>query len=706
MRLERCFGFILCCFLVTSWCKQFQFFQFYDQNQPVSSITTKERMNFATLGRSAFVGRQWSLCSSMFVGFVRGRQAFFAVSTEDTRQPWITIYLTLDDGSFRVQLKVMGKSYLLGSQKGRLKIHAWSNICASIDGISGHLAAVVDGHSLETLSINELKTREGINLINRLVLGITWIDSDRVYQSESWVGNVHAYDSILPLSMLEEATEFGDFPESAALAWNPGSDWIKTGDVFTRSSDLIQSIGNKEFLVFSEVDSWESCAKLCPKVSKGGQMPPVGNTEIKRKLRELGTPNVYIPAPYSDLDKEGTFLNIYNKTQLLDTSLFGDGEPNDGRHGNCVMWNLKMDGTLRDEVCRPMAGINVQCFCLVEQNVLLKLRGLCSASYLDSMYTVKYENSTIKLRGMTGTEINLNHGEWKAATTGKDEKETKSISILASPGSYLLGKHDWIISKDSKVCSSQNSASASFYRTSLKLSGCDDNEFTCWDGECVPMEERCDQVFDCSDQSDERDCQMLVLEDSYQTSVPPLLSSLAENGKRVVPPVKVNVSLELIEVLGVNEKENQIEAKIKTTLKWFDHRINFYNLKKEIFLNTLRITDVKRVWSPKIIFSNTKESVNIQDGLDQAIMHVARKGNSTPSGRDKMDETDIFKGKENPLHLHVEHTNFYRCKFQLQFFPFDTQVFIFQFYKVDSNKYFFASQDALEVMLFTFLTDG
>ena len=624
-------------------CKQLQFFQFYDQNQPVSSMTTKEKMNFATLNKSTFVGRQWTLCSSMFVGFVRGRQAFFAVSRDDTSEPWLTVYLTLEDGSFRVQLKVMGNSYVLGSQKGKLKIHAWSNICTTIDGISGHLGAVVDGYSLENISINDLKTTEVINLINRLVLGVTWIDRDRVYQSESQVGNVHAYDTILPLSKLEEATESGDFPESAALAWNPGSDWTKTGEVSIRSSD-IQSAKNKEFLVFSEVDSWESCAKLCPRVAKGGQMPPVGKPEIGRKLKELGTPNVYIPAPYSDFDKEGTFVNIYNRTQLLDTSLFDDGEPNDGRHGNCVMWTLKMDGTLTDEVCRPMAGIKVQCFCLVDQNVLLELRGLCHGSYLDSIYTVKFENKTIKLKGITGTEISLDNGEWKAATT-KDQKKTGTKSILASPGSYLLGKHDWIISRDSRVCSkdSLTSASASFYRTSLKLSSCDDDEFTCWDGECVPMEERCDQVFDCSDQSDERDCQMLVLEDSYQSSVPPLLPSLAEDGKRVVPPVKVNVTLELIEVLGVNEKENQIEAKIETTLKWYDHRVNFYNLKKESFLNALRITDVKRVWSPKVIFSNTKESANIQDSLDKAIMHVDRKGNSTPSGPHVMDETDIFK---------------------------------------------------------------
>ena len=79
-------------------------------------------------------------------------------------------------------------------------------------------------------------------------------------------------------------------------------------------------------------------------------------------------------------------------------------------------------------------------------------------------------------------------------------------------------------------------------------------------------------------------------------------------------------------------------------------------------------------WEQPPPFSNTKESANIQDSLDKAIMHVERKGNSIPSGGHKMDETDIFKGHENPLHLHVEHTHLFTCKFQLQFFPFDTQV--------------------------------
>ena len=309
--------------------------------------------------------------------------------------------------------------------------------------------------------------------------------------------------------------------------------------------------------------------------------------------------------------------------------------------------------------------------------VFLRLRGLCPASHLDSFYTIKNEGDRIFLKGPSGTEISLEDGEWKATTT-KDQKKTKSVSILASPGSYLLGKHDWIISKDSKVCSQDSLAattvSAYTYRTSLKLSSCEDNEFTCWDGDCINIGERCDQVFDCSDQSDERDCQMLVLEDSYKRSVPPLISAIAENGTKLIIPAEVVVSLKLIELLGIKERENQIEVKIETKLKWYDYRAKFFNLKKEMLLNTMQLKDVERLWIPRIIYSNMKGGENTKETIDDAIMYVEREGAPAFSGLEIVDENEIFDGKENRLNLHVEFTNVFTCKFQLRFFPFDTQV--------------------------------
>ena len=86
------------------------------------------------------------------------------------------------------------------------------------------------------------------------------------------------------------------------------------------------------------------------------------------------------------------------------------------------------------------------------------------------------------------------------------------------------------------------------YKTQLKLTGCDqEGEFTCDDGQCVRMEERCNQLPDCRDESDERGCQLLVLKEGYNRKVPPIRSS-----NKTVVPTQVSISLVLKKVVSSN----------------------------------------------------------------------------------------------------------------------------------------------------------
>ena len=45
----------------------------------------------------------------------------------------------------------------------------------------------------------------------------------------------------------------------------------------------------------------------------------------------------------------------------------------------------------------------------------------------------------------------------------------------------------------------------------IKFTTCKDGEFTCNDGLCIDMEQRCDQVSNCLDESDENDCVTVVV---------------------------------------------------------------------------------------------------------------------------------------------------------------------------------------------------
>jgi hypothetical protein len=53
---------------------------------------------------------------------------------------------------------------------------------------------------------------------------------------------------------------------------------------------------------------------------------------------------------------------------------------------------------------------------------------------------------------------------------------------------------------------------------------------------------------------------------------------------------------------------------------------------------------------------------------------VIREGSFTRSGLEVVDETEIFNGGENTLSMQQVYTWQFQCKYNLQDYPFDTQV--------------------------------
>ena len=137
------------------------------------------------------------------------------------------------------------------------------------------------------------------------------------------------------------------------------------------------------------------------------------------------------------------------------------------------------------------------------------------------------------------------------------------MPCLMSP-SYLLGKHNWTISNDDYECNEGKP-----YTTMLKLTGCNpEGEFTCNDGQCIKMEERCDQVPDCKDKSDERECQLIKPEYGYNKYIPPI-GNLTDDGswktrKDGSPiPAKVNISITLMKIVEIEEVDHSIHLQFQ-----------------------------------------------------------------------------------------------------------------------------------------------
>ena len=176
---------------------------------------------------------------------------------------------------------------------------------------------------------------------------------------------------------------------------------------------------------------------------------------------------------------------------------------------------------------------------------------------------------------------------------------------------------------------------------------------------------------DCRDKSDEENCNILVLEKSYNKNVPPIISKNLW--------VNVSISLDILKLVDIKEEDYSTEIQFSITLKWEENRATFHNLKREKTLNALTEEDIHKLWLPKVIYENTdqKDTTRLGEygkGEWETRVLVDRQGNFTRSTLEIVDEIEMFKGAENNLIMSQTYTRDFHCSYDFRRYPFDTQV--------------------------------
>ena len=240
-------------------------------------------------------------------------------------------------------------------------------------------------------------------------------------------------------------------------------------------------------------------------------------------------------------------------------------------------------------------------------------------------------------------------------------------SSRAPLDTFTLGRHNWTIKGD-KGCSIDGAE----YTIELKMSGCQEGNFTCDDGQCVSMDQRCNQIPDCRDKTDEENCEILVLEKSYNKNVPPVS---VDNGKKEM--VNVSVSIDLLTLVDINEPDYSIEIQFSISLQWIENRATYQHLKKDRSLNALTLEDIQQLWLPEVIYENTDQKESTRIGVQwewKTSIVVERKGNGTMTGLEIVDEKEVFEGRANSLVMFQTYTHDFQCIYDLRKYPFDTQT--------------------------------
>ena len=163
---------------------------------------------------------------------------------------------------------------------------------------------------------------------------------------------------------------------------------------------------------------------------------------------------------------------------------------------------------------------------------------------------------------------------------------------------------------------------------------------------------------------------MLVMKESYNKKIAPFDFDYAAS-KTI--PVNVNISMAVMDVLSISEVDLVYVLKFRFLMVWYDYRLKYHNLKQERSLNSLSREEIERLWIPFVVFSNTQKQESTKGG-DETEVTITREGDFAETSVHNLEEINIFEGVDNRITFQQVYDKELKCVYQLQLYPFDTQV--------------------------------
>ena len=126
-------------------------------------------------------------------------------------------------------------------------------------------------------------------------------------------------------------------------------------------------------------------------------------------------------------------------------------------------------------------------------------------------------------------------------------------------------------------------------------------------------------------------------------------------------------------VQDIQEVAQYLELKLKISLQWMDARVSFYNIKPDEDMNMLSLDEQLTLWTPTIVFWNTKEQLRtIND--KSTFASIKREGKGSIIDKEVNEDIEVYSGSENGITISRVYSIQFFCEYQMAWYPFDQQV--------------------------------
>ena len=258
--------------------------------------------------------------------------------------------------------------------------------------------------------------------------------------------------------------------------------------------------------------------------------------------------------------------------------------------------------------------------------------------------------------GETGWEL-----KWSESYLGFKLENSDQLNVRAiynDTQEYPLGMRKWTIINDN--C-------PSLPKNYLLLTSCGMENFTCNDGSCIPLGNRCDLIKHCYDNSDEMGCDRVqTYENAYSKGHAPMPKFSTEDTR-----TKVDIKITDLILKDINYLESSFLATFWLDMTWYDSRVTFAHLKKD--QNILSDDESNKLWFPSLAFvpspgihrTKRDEGVVVSVLPDNYYMNFNLKDHHY-----QLESNGGF----TPITASRFYSEKFSCKLDLEYFPFDMQI--------------------------------
>ena len=320
--------------------------------------------------------------------------------------------------------------------------------------------------------------------------------------------------------------------------------------------------------------------------------------------------------------------------------------------------------------------------CEVSRNPQFQLRGFCKDNHHGTFYYAPLHTTArvSQFLGYGEFKISLQNQRGNLSWNIINIVNEETIAYLNTTSRhYPIGQHSWNFVRGyctSRFEQSQLEQKLNFQRVPYL------NEFCCNTGwMCIKSEFRCDGRTQCPDSSDEIDCNMVVLPSRYDkrtlsTALEDIDTLSAVDSTTSPRDKKVRVQVKILDVYEVSTEKSRIIAKFIISFEWFDFRLRYHFLKKQLNLNGIESSQMDNIWLPSIKFDNLKEPKETKDVLVQFKGAFVRKlSNPIYNKLSDVRMEEFYPGSQNPILMAHTYQPEVFCKFgDIKNYPFDVEI--------------------------------